>query len=204
MNADSYKIWRIPKRDGGHRVIAEPLPDLKKKQKAILKWLISRGIRASPYAHGFVRGRSTATHARLHAGRKSVLKVDLKDCFGSTKKRLVYNALHKEGIKHETCMEIIEACSLDGSLPQGAPTSPFLVNLALKEMDFRLAGLAKKNILKMEVVYSRYADDLAFSCDDESINHLLPAIDRIVGECGYTLNPKKTRIMRQGRRQEVT
>ncbi|HCE42894.1 MAG TPA: hypothetical protein DET40_05050 [Lentisphaeria bacterium] len=200
MDSRSYRFHRIPKRDGTMRVIAEPVPELKQKQQGILRWLTARGIRPSSYAHGFVTGRSTATHAKLHVSRKVVIKLDLKDFFGSTKSGQVMTALMKAGLTAETAKDITHTCTLNGYLAQGAPTSPFLANIAVKGMDVRLAGLAKK----YDATYSRYADDLCFSSDNPKLNEMLPAVDFVVKQCGYTLNDKKTRVMRRGRRQIVT
>ncbi len=200
MDSSSYKFHRIPKRDGTMRVIAEPVPELKRKQQGILRWLTARGIRPSSYAHGFVTGRSTATNARLHVNKKVVIKVDLKDFFGSTKSLQVITALKKAGLSAETAKEIANTCTLNGYLPQGAPTSPFLANIAVLGMDVRLAGVAKK----YDARYSRYADDLCFSSDNPKLNEMLPAMKFVVEQCGYKLNDRKTRVMRSGRRQVVT
>ena len=46
-------------------------------------------------------------------------------------------------------------------LPQGSPTSPTITNVLCYELDKHLFQLAKKYNAK----YSRYADDITFSCD---------------------------------------
>src|SRR5207237_495069 len=49
--------------------------------------------------------------------------------------------------------------TLDGGLPQGAPTSPGLSNFVNRELDARLAARAAVAGAR----YTRYCDDLAFS-----------------------------------------
>jgi len=195
-----YIVHRIPKRSGGIRVLHEPKPELKALQKRVLRWLQARGLGGGKRSHAFERGKSISTHARLHVGRKIVVRLDLKDFFGSTTNTMVQLALMKEGVGTEQAKEIVEICSLDDVLPQGGPCSPLLANVAAKQMDLRLASLAESR----KAVYSRYADDITFSSDDADLNSLIPAVDAIVSDCGYRLNRKKTLVMRSGHRQLVT
>jgi RNA-directed DNA polymerase len=88
-------------------------------------------------------------------------------------------------------------------LPQGAPTSPALANLAAYRLDSRLTGLAAT----LDARFSRYADDLAFSGGPElarSVDRLIVEIGAIALEEGFTVQYRKTRAMRQGVRQKVT
>ena len=68
-------------------------------------------------------------------------------------------------------------------------------------MDIRLEGLAKK----LNIKYTRYADDITFSGNKEVINDkLLECLKNIIDECGFVINEKKTRFANRGSRQEVT
>ncbi len=195
-----YMIHRIPKKSGGMRILHEPKPELKTLQKRVLRWMQARGLGGGSRSHAYELNRSIATHARLHVGKRIVLRLDIKDFFGSTTNSMVRRALEMAGVDAEQAQEIVEICSLEGVLPQGASTSPILSNVTARQMDLRLAKLAESR----KAVYSRYADDLTFSSDDSHLNGLIPAIDAIVSDCGYRINRKKTLVMRSGRRQSVT
>ena len=87
-------------------------------------------------------------------------------------------------------------------LPQGAPTSPALANLCGYRLDCRLGGLARL----FGAVYTRYADDLAFSGDksfDRSVARFSAHVAAISAEEGFAVNYRKTRIMRQSVRQHL-
>ena len=167
---------------------------------------MARGIGASKYAMAFVKGRSIANNARFHTGKKVVVVVDIKDFFGSITKEQVFYALQKEGISDIDAARIIEICTLDGSLPQGAPTSPLLSNIVFKKLDYRLAGLAGKwDKRKTGTAYSRYADDLTFSSNDVVFHRIfLSVVEKFLDEEGFCINHDKTKIMRNGNRQMVT
>jgi hypothetical protein len=87
-------------------------------------------------------------------------------------------------------------------LPQGAPTSPSLANLCAYRLDCRLTGLARS----VDASYTRYADDLVFSGEQElarSVRRFHVHVCRIALEEGFEVNTRKSHFMRQGVRQQV-
>jgi hypothetical protein len=92
---------------------------------------------------------------------------------------------------------------LKNVLPQGAPTSPVITNIVCQRMDFLLSGVAKRFGLR----YSRYADDITFSSLHnvyQKDGDFLKELDRIIAEQGFQIKDAKTRLQKQGYRQEVT
>ena len=85
-------------------------------------------------------------------------------------------------------------------LPQGAPTSPALANLACVRLDRRLAGLASS----FGATYTRYVDDLTVSGGAGlGRGRLTELVGRVVAEEGFRLNPAKTRSRSSAQRQAV-
>jgi RNA-directed DNA polymerase len=87
-------------------------------------------------------------------------------------------------------------------LPQGAPTSPALANLAAFGLDRRLAGLARS----MSATYTRYADDLTFSGGTLVLSRadaLRATAGMIAREEGFTVNEGKSALMTRAGRQRV-
>ena len=88
-------------------------------------------------------------------------------------------------------------------LPQGAPTSPALASICTYRVDCRLTGLAKS----VGAEYTRYADDLAFSSNDARFERRIETFSlhaaAILTAEGFTVNFRKTRVMRQGVRQHL-
>jgi hypothetical protein len=88
-------------------------------------------------------------------------------------------------------------------LPQGAPTSPALANLCAYRLDVRLAGVARE----CQANYSRYVDDLAFSCADGNPargRRLLALMQDVILEEGFSPNWRKTRLASSGVAQRLT
>ncbi|HJL02962.1 MAG TPA: reverse transcriptase family protein [Polyangiaceae bacterium LLY-WYZ-15_(1-7)] len=214
-----YRRWTIPKRSGGERLISAPKPTLMRCQRWIAQHVTER-LPIHGAAHGFVPGRGTLTNAAAHAGAKTVVKLDLKDFYPTLTLPRVKGLFRKAGYGEQTATLLALLCTEapreemvirgerryvaigDRSLPQGAPTSPSITNAICLRLDARLTGLAKK----LGFTYTRYADDLAFSSDRRkaAVGKLVDAVYRITADEGFRVHPKKTRVMREGRRQQIT
>lgn len=91
-----------------------------------------------------------------------------------------------------------------GVLPQGAPTSPMLSNLAAQGLDKALTEFADEHGL----VYTRYADDLTLSAggdlpEDLSVGDVHRAVIGAIRRNGFRENPKKTRVAGPGSKKTV-
>jgi RNA-directed DNA polymerase len=90
-----------------------------------------------------------------------------------------------------------------GVLPQGAPTSPMLSNLAARKLDRSLHLFA----LEQGLVYTRYADDITVSAGNFP-KHLTAgdihrSIIRRIRNAGFRENDKKTRVAGPGSKKVV-
>lgn len=126
--------------------------------------------------------------------------MDLKNFFTSVKRGRVYNQFLQLGYNTYASNLLTNICTLDGSLPQGAVTSPYLANLVCFKMDIRIAGYCNKR----DITYTRYADDLVFSCDNrDMLRKIYGMIKKIVEDEGFVVNEKKTRFLSPKVHKEV-
>lgn len=193
-----YRKFNIPKRSGGQREIAEPLPNLKKIQRWILDNILYRE-EPSPYAKAFVPGRSIKENARFHRGQKMVLTLDVQNFFPSLSTKLVAKFFRGCGYSKKVSYFLTRLCTLNGGLPQGSAASPALANLVFKGADNRIANYCKSNSIR----YTRYADDLTFS-GAFSAGNLIVHVTRELKVLELRLKESKTRLMLGHERQEVT
>ncbi|MED3860854.1 reverse transcriptase family protein [Priestia megaterium] len=193
-----YRYFNIPKKNGGIRGIAEPLPNLKDIQRWILEEILYN-CDTSEYAKAYRKNISLKENAKFHRGQKKVLTIDIEDFFGSIKHSSVYDLYVSLGYSPDVATMLTNICTLKGSLPQGAVTSPSLSNLLMKNIDKRIAAFSKKNKIR----YTRYADDLTFS-GDFNIGKVIRVVSKILTSQGFKVNSGKTRVRFPHQRQEVT
>lgn len=194
-----YHTFEIPKKNGETRKIMEPTEQLLTMQQWILAEILGHG-KPHRYATGFIRGKSIVDNAKPHVGRKVVVRIDLKDFFPSITHRQVRKVFEKFGYPYNVAALLANLCTVDGCLPQGAPTSPALSNLVSIKIDRRFTGLK----WKLGFRYSRYADDLIFSSNNEDMPQLIPFIKQVIREEGFGVNEDKVKIAYRGQRQIVT
>jgi hypothetical protein len=218
------RFWRA--RPGrAPRLVKVPTPRLRSVQRVLLDTVLAP-IPAHPAAHGFVPGRSVLTSARQHVGAEVVLTMDLAAFFAGVGPGRVFATLRTAGypepVAHlltglcttratrddlatmpsggtEAARDHVRAALSRPHLPQGAPTSPQLANLAALGLDRRLTGLATA----AGATYTRYADDLTFSGPrgTAALRHRVAAI---AADEGFAVQPTKTRVRGRGARQTVT
>src|SRR5690349_5010371 len=75
-----YRYRWKPREYGPDRLLEIPKPHLAMIQRRIDAAILRR-VPVHEAAFGFVRGRSALAHARLHAGRQGVLRIDLEQFF---------------------------------------------------------------------------------------------------------------------------
>ena len=223
-----YRYRWVPKPSGRARLLEIPKPGLKRIQRKILDEILAR-IPTHDAAHGFRPGRSIVTNAAPHCGNRVVVRFDLTDFFPSVPAARVFRTFRTFGYPESVARSLCGLCTtrlphdiwaarpspaVDGSdhaarqrfasrhLPQGAPTSPALANLAAFRLNRRLAKFAAL----VGAEYTRYADDLTFSGGDDfgrRVRRVAGLVAVIAGDEGFVLNHRKTRVMRGCGRQHV-
>ncbi len=127
------------------------------------------------------------SNAKLHVGRQVFLKIDLKDFFPSISINWIINIFKKLGYASNVSYYLAALCCYNEHLVQGAATSPYLSNIVAHHLDNRLTNLA----ISYNLVYTRYADDLAFSGDYIPAK-FIKIVTKIIQECGFEVNNEKT------------
>ncbi len=196
---DHYRSLWIPKRRGGYRRLDVPDPLLMQVQKNILHHILD-GFSVSEAASAYQKNVSAAQAAALHRGKKLVLKLDIRDFFGSITFPLVLGrGFPAAYFPQEVRTLLTSLCCFHQHLPQGAPTSPSLSNLVMKPFDAHmLAWCGERGIS-----YTRYCDDMTFSGDFKPAS-VIGKTTGFLETMGMELNREKTVISSQAERQTVT
>jgi RNA-directed DNA polymerase len=193
-----YKVFAIPRRNGGTRIISHPSKPLKGAQR----WLLREVIDALPVhlaATAYRSGSTIWANAEPHRSSRYLLRMDLVEFFPSIREADIrrYIELNPTLFRDWVADDVSLLCALTcrfGALTIGAPTSPGLSNALCYQLDERLSGLA----IRHRTTYTRYADDLFFSTREarvlRTVEHEVPAIcESLDYPTGLRVNRSKTR-----------
>ena len=195
---------------------------------------ILRYGRTHSASYAYAKNSSIVDAARLHCGCRWMLKLDVRNFFESFSEISAYRVFRSFGYQPLISFELSRLCTRlgviskihnnnrwlanksdysaiksyknmrIGHLPQGAPTSPMLSNLAMKEFDRAVTEVANNYGL----VYSRYADDICLSTTNKEFTRLkaknvIRSTYKRMEIVGLTPNIAKTQIITPGAKKVV-
>lgn len=209
-----YKLFQIPKKNGGMRQIKASTGDLKSIQKKLAdalwnhqQYIWNNNNTHPNISHAFEKNKNTITNAKIHRNKRFIVNIDLKDffdCFHFGRVRGFFKNNKNFTLPIEVATIIAQLACYKGGLPQGAPSSPIITNLICQIFDIRLLPLAKKYKLD----FTRYADDLTFSTNDKTFlnkwDTFYSDLKNEIERSGFKINDQKTRIQFKDSRQIVT
>jgi RNA-directed DNA polymerase len=194
-----YTSFQIKKKNGDPRIITAPRVFLKTIQRYILDCILSP-LPLHPAATGFRRGFNCSMGAGQHVGCRFLWNIDIANFFPSITQKQITSVFESIGYPSSAAYFLSGLCCLEKRLPQGAPTSPALANLAVTSLDKALSTMSEK----AGINYTRYADDLSFSSNNPLSQAFRKKVIAAIHKVGFKLQRRKTRLMGPKIRREVT
>ncbi|MEQ9520474.1 MAG: retron St85 family RNA-directed DNA polymerase [Parvibaculum sp.] len=207
-----YKEFEVRKKDGGLRRIAQPSRETKRLQRWLVdEWLVNFPVHSSCTA--YVKGKGIKDNASVHSSSSFLLKVDFRQFFPSIEPQDFFSHVKKHWPLPVAEQDLVAAANIvfwkpksggDFRLSIGGPASPVISNTILFDLDTKLNGRCEN----LDVIYTRYADDLTFSSNDK--NSLLAVksyLDTLLSEIEYprlSLNDRKTVFVSKKHSRRVT
>lgn len=194
-----YRAVKLLKRDGTYRTLSVPSARLKAVQRAVCEKLLSQ-IVVSRYAMAYRYGASVHKNARVHVAKAKVLKLDIYHFFDSIRYQQVKDKVFTSDRFGEPIRILLSMlCYYRDVLPQGAPTSPMISNIIMREFDDSVGTFC----LERGIAYTRYCDDMTFSGDFDHAE-VIRFVKNELHKSGFVLNGKKTKVVTYANRQTVT
>ena len=215
------------------RIIAVPNPSLLRVQQWITQRILSHATPHTASV-AYTKKSTLLSAAQPHCGCRWLIKLDVRSFFESINEISVYRVFKSLGYQPLIAFEMSRLCTRLGTrtplrstkrwrsrrenwptiaayskrhmghLPQGAPTSPMLANLAVRDFDRAVTDIAEK----FGLAYTRYADDLTLSTADDNFSRdrsreVIGKVYSAMAHAGLSPNVTKTQIRPPGSRKIV-
>ncbi|WP_236174030.1 retron St85 family RNA-directed DNA polymerase [Pseudomonas pseudonitroreducens] len=206
----TYKVYSIPKKSGGRRIIAQPAKETKYLQDVIIKRYLNL-LPIHEAASAYKIGSSIKNNANAHKHNKYFVKLDFKRFFESiTLDDLVthFEKYLPTPLSKEDTVYLARICcrSSDGraALTIGSPASPVLSNTVMYDFDKIIESWSSQN----GFTYTRYADDLTLSTSTPGASaQVIPAVLNALEKIEYPkllLNNEKTVFLSRKNNRRIT
>ena len=192
-----YRKFEVKKRNGKKRNILSPYKELKCIQHNILNILYEK--KPSIYAKAYVKNVNLIDNVIIHKNHKYILKLDISNFFENISYVDIYNIFKEFGFSDKICGLLAHLTTYNDYLPQGAPTSPHLSNLVLRNFDYEVGNWCKKR----NINYTRYSDDMTFSMNEYN-NEIIRFIRVKLYKLGLELNNRKICLIKSSKKQKIT
>jgi len=216
-----------PKHGRGFRTICVPSPVLMSVQKWISENILCQ-IQPHEASSAYMKGSQIIDAAKIHCGCSWMIKMDVRNFFESISEKRVYKIFREQGYQPLVAFELARICTRVndkrgksrvtkhygkipfyqnkrlGYLPQGAPTSPMLSNLAMKEFDEKVMIISSEYGL----FYTRYADDICLSISGGEFtrakaSEVIKKVYSLMNYYELSPNLTKTRVVPPSARKQV-
>ncbi|WP_457393371.1 reverse transcriptase family protein [Roseateles sp. P5_E1] len=154
---------RVIKEDGTERLLYDTRMPLKTVLRRINEHFLRR-VQYPDYLTGGVPGKDYKSSVDIHAKASTVIKEDITKFYPSVGDGTVFDIWHRFfGFGEQVADLLTRLTTRDGHLEQGAPTSGYLANLALWDVEPHVVKrLAERGFSR----YSRHVDDICMSSDE--------------------------------------
>jgi hypothetical protein len=186
----------IPKKDGSLRETFDTRPQLKRVLVRTNNVFLTRVVYPK-YLHGSLRKRDPKSNAEVHVGALVVTRLDIKSFFPSITARHV-NSIWMNVFRFAptVCEILTDLTCCDGALIQGAPTSSYLANLVLWDVE----PIVVQKLAERGFRYTRYVDDISVSANrnvrKDDMAWAISQIYAMLGSHGFKANRRKEEILR--------
>lgn len=204
-----YKVYTIPKRTGGERLIEHPSRELKAIQRWIVQALFAR-FPVHEAATAYRKGTGIRENAERHRQTKYTNRYDFSSFFPSFSQDRVlhYVSEQSKNLGIELTQRDLDfvgniVCR-HGRLTIGAPSSPAITNAMMFEFDRRMHEACQSRGL----VFTRYADDIFVSSFEpgmlKGLESLILKSKRGIPHLRMRLNHDKTAYLSKKYSRKVT
>lgn len=188
------------------RRIVQPSDRFKRLLHFLVKNVFDYASIAEAVVFSYRKGVNIRDAVLPHANNRYFYQTDVANFFGSITNDLVQKALTTRlddvpiSDLQNFIPTILELVTYEDNLPLGFPTSPTISNICLFDFDTQLAARCEQ----MSIAYTRYADDIILSGNDEgALKQLAVSVKDLLKEYVHqdiNINDAKTRYLQRGQK----